>query len=114
MRDYLKEIERIIAYVCNEEQWQEWLDCKVDFSEAKSANTVLSAVTLASVVYRVTKQFYPDYFEIINVEVIAFFNKVITKIDKQGVYNVQQYCTLPQILHYVVATFETEGEEVVI
>ena len=115
MRDHLKEIERIITYVCNEEQRQEWLECKVDFSEAKSAtNAVLSAVTLASVVYRVTKQFYPESFERINWEIITFFDKVITQIDKQGVYNVQQYCTLPQILHYVVAAFETDGEEVVI
>ena len=114
MRDHLKEIERIITYVCNEEQRQEWLECKVDFSEAKSANAVLSAVTLASVVYRVTKQFYPESFERINEEIIAFFYYLITQIDKQGVYNVQQYCTLPQILHYVVAAFETDGEEVVI
>ena len=49
-----------------------------------------------------------------DIKIIAFFDKVITQIDKQGVYNVQQYCTLPQILHYVVAAFETDGEEVVI
>ena len=112
--DHLKGIERIITYVCNEEQRQEWLECKIDFSEAKLANTVLSAVTLASVVYRVTKQFHPESFEKISEEIIAFFDKVITKIDKQGVYNVQQYCTLPQILYYVVAAFETDDQEIVI
>ena len=106
MESFLKDIERIINYVCDDEQKREWLDCHIDFSEAKSANMVLSAVTLASVVYRVTEKYFTDKFQDINESIIAFFDKVITKIDKQGISKVQQYCTLSQILHYVVSAFE--------
>lgn len=108
-----KDVDKILSYICNEKQLQEWLDCEINFSEAKSANAVLSAVTLASVIYRVTEKHFPEHFENISDKIVEFFDKVITKINNQGVATVQQYCTLPQILHYVVAALDTNEAEVV-
>lgn len=102
-----REVEKILAYTCGDDQMQEWLDCEINFSEANSANTVLSAVTLASVMYRVTEQYFPEQFDNISDRIINLFDRVITTINRRGVTIVQQYCTLPQILYYVVEALRT-------
>lgn len=111
---HYKDVEKVLAYVCDDKQMQEWLECDINFSEAKSANAVLSAVTLASVIYRVTGQYFYERFENIGDKIIDLFDKVITKINKQGVAIVQQYCTLPQILYYVVEALRPNEQEMVV
>lgn len=105
--NHYKDVEKIVAYICNDEQIQEWLNCEINFSEAKSANAVLSAVTLASVIYRVTRRHFPNQFDNISDKIVDLFDRVVTTINRQGVAKVQQYCTLPQILYYVVEALRT-------
>ncbi len=113
IKDHTKEIEEIIKYSCDENRRQEWLNCVVDFSKPEKANAVLSAVTLASVLYRVTEEYFSETFSVIRDEIVSFFGKVVNTIDRTGVNAVQQYCTLPQILYYVVAAFESTIKEAV-
>ena len=106
IKDHNEEIGRIIDYVCSDENSATWLNNSVSFRDEESANDTLSATILASVIYRVTKQYFPDKHEEISTDILRFFSDVITLIDTQKVKSVRQYCTIPQILHYVMAAID--------
>lgn len=100
------EIKRILDYVCSDENKDAWLNNQASFSTEEAANDTLSAVIIASVIFRVSKTVFADTYENIGDDIIAFFDQVINVINKQAVSTVRQYCTIPQILHYVLAALE--------
>ena len=99
-------IERIINYIFSEENRLEWLNKIISFETEESANNVLASVILASVVFRVTKLHFPSIYKQYANEIIAFFKSVIDVILNQNVKAVLQYCTVPQILYYVLSALE--------
>lgn len=106
INDHKTEIKRILDYVCSEESKNSWLNNQVNFTTEENANNTLSSVILASVVFRISKKIFPDIYEGLCNEILSFFDNVINVINKQAVNKVRQYCTIPQILHYVLAAFE--------
>lgn len=99
-------IERIINYIFSEENRLEWLNKIISFETEESANNVLASVIIASVVFRVTKLHFPSIYKQYANEIIAFFKSVIDVILNQNVKAVLQYCTVPQILYYVLSALE--------
>ena len=69
-------------------------------------NNILSAIILASVVFRITKKMFTNTYVELCDDILEFFDNVINAINKNAVSKVRQYCTIPQILHYVLAAFE--------
>lgn len=102
------EIERIINYVCSEECRSEWLDHQVSFVTEESANNTLSSVILASVILRITRKYFNEIYEDLHDNIVNLFDSVINLINKQDFGKVRQYCTIPQILHYILTAFEDE------
>lgn len=100
------EIKRIIDYLCSEDNKNYWLNNQVSFETEELANDTLSAVILASVVFRVLMTYFLDSYKDLCVDIVNFFDEVITLINKQNVRTVRQYCTVPQILHYVMTAIE--------
>lgn len=106
IKDHEKDIKKVLEYLLNEDVHERWFPTKIDFSTEESANNVLSAVTLSSVLYRITHTYYKDIFEELVDDIVKFFEKVVNSINKQEVAKVEQYCTIPQILHYVVVALK--------
>lgn len=102
------EIERIINYVCSEENRSEWLDHQASFATEESANCTLSGVILASVILRITRKYFEGIYEDLYDSVVNLFDSVINLINKQDFGKVRQYCTIPQILHYILTALEDE------
>lgn len=95
-------IEKIITYIFNDVNKTEWLNKNVSFETEESANKVLASVILASVVLRITKTYYPSIYKQNVFEILSFLENVIEVILNQNVKAVLQYCTIPQILYYVL------------
>lgn len=106
IQSHEKEIKKILDYLFSNEVVEKLFPSNIDFSTEAAANDVLSAVTLGSVLYRVTRAHYADIFENKSNDIIKFFEKVVNAINKQEVAKVEQYCTIPQILHYVVVALK--------
>lgn len=104
--DRLQEIERIVKYLCFEANKDEWLCYEHDFSSEEAANKALSSIILASTILRITKQYFPDIHEGISEDIMLLFEKIINIISKQKVDVVRQYCTIPQILYYVLVAIQ--------
>ncbi len=98
------EIKSILDYICTNKN--DWLNNQISFETEESANDTLSSVILASVVLRVAKIFFVGAYDELCDEIIEYLDEVITIINKQAVKSVRQYCTIPQILHYVMAAVE--------
>lgn len=99
-------IEKVIRYIFNEENKSEWLNTNISFETEDSANKVLASVILASVSFRVTKTYYKDIYLKHADEIIDFLKRVISVILNQDIKAVLQYCTVPQILYYVLSAIE--------
>ena len=97
------EVEKILRYVI--EKRNEWLSYNVDFSTKESSNIILSAVTLASVIFRIIISHFNENSDFMSVlpDIVVLFDNVVTRIVNQDVINGKQYCTLPQLLYYIVA-----------
>lgn len=106
IHERLQDIERIIKYSCSEANKDEWLCHRHDFSSEEDANKALSSIILASTILRITKDFYPDIYENISDDIMKLFENVINIISKQKVDVVRQYCTIPQILYYVLVAIQ--------
>lgn len=102
------EIERIINYVCSEENRSEWLDHQASFATEELANNTLSGVILASVVLRIAREYFKKTYENLHDNIVNFFENVINLINKQDFGKVRQYCTIPQILHYILTALVDE------
>lgn len=102
----LQEVERIIKYACSENNRDEWLCYKHNFSSEEAANKALSSIILASTISRITKLYYPDIYESISDDIMLLFKNIINIISKQKVDVVRQYCTIPQILYYVLVAIQ--------
>lgn len=100
------EIKKVLDYVCAEENKNLWLGNNIGFSSEETANDTLSSIILASVVFRITRKFFSDIYESICEDILNYLVNVVTIIDKQTTIFVRQYCTIPQILYYVMAAFE--------
>ncbi len=99
-------IKRIINYIFSEENKPEWLKKNISFETEELSNDVLASVILASVVVRITKLHFSEIYNKYVNEIIDFFESVIDVILKQNVKAVLQYCTVPQILYYVLSALE--------
>ena len=106
IKDHESEVERVINYVCSDENRREWLDRQASLETEELANNTLSGVILASVILRMTRKYYNDIFEDIQDSVINLFDSVTNLINKQDYGEVRQYCTIPQILYYILTAFE--------
>lgn len=106
INDHKAEIKRILDYVFLEENKNTWFNNQVSFTTEETANDTLSSVILASVIFRIYKIFFSDVYEKLSDEILSFFDNVVNEISKQAVNSVRQYCTIPQILHYVLLAFE--------
>lgn len=109
IKDHEIEVKRIINYVCSEDAMKEWLDYQSGFATEESANSMLSGVILASVILRITREYFNDIYEVLQDGIVAFFDNVTNLINKQDFGKVRQYCTIPQILHYILTAFEGEN-----
>ena len=101
-----KQIEKIINYIFYEENKVEWLNNNISFENEEIANRILASVILASVVTRITKKHFPLIYQRYADEIVMFFKNVIEFILNQNVKVVLQYCTVPQILYYVLIAME--------
>lgn len=104
--DHKSEIKRILDYVCSEENRNLWLNNQVSFSTEEAANDTLSATILASVVFRISRDHFQDVYDTVRDDIMQYLSDVINVINNQAVGKVRQYCTIPQILHYVLAVLE--------
>ena len=90
----------------SEENKVEWLNNNISFENEEVANRILASVTLASVVIRITKKYFTSTYNEYANEIIIFLKNVIEFILNQNVKAVLQYCTVPQILYYVLIAIE--------
>lgn len=109
--EHKTEIRRILEYLCSEENKNEWLNIQVNFLTEEDANNTLAAVILASVILQISNEYFEDIYKNLYNDILDFFDKVIAAINNQAVAQVRQYCTVPQILHYVLAAIGINTEE---
>lgn len=100
------EVKKVLDYVCNESNIEEWILTNPGFETEETANNTLASVILSSVVARVSKHHYPDVYNKIHTNIFDYLSKVINIISKQDIKSVRQYCTIPQILHYVLTAIK--------
>lgn len=101
------DVEKVMNYVCSSENRSNWLEPSVSFETEESTNNVLAAIILASVVVRVAKMHFPSIYDELCEDVLHFFETVINHLNKKDQKAYRQYCTFPQILHYILAAIET-------
>ena len=104
-REYQKEIEQVINYVCSDVSMDQWLVVP-SFSSEENANSTLSAVVLSSVIYRLTSVLSPQLFAKLQDRILSFYTSVLSLICHQKVDTIRQFCTIPQILHYIMSAIE--------
>ncbi len=102
----IQEVERIIKFCCSEENKDKWLLLGHNFSSEEASNKALSAVILASNILRISKSYFSEVYETIVDEIMQLFENIINTIGKQKVDIVRQYCTIPQILYYVLVAIQ--------
>ena len=100
------EIQKAIKCIFSEQCVGEWLETPPNFSSESDSNTVLSSVCLASVVYRITKMYFPDIHLEHSEKIINYFSDVLKLLGKSEKNEVRQYCTIPQILHYIASAMQ--------
>ena len=103
IKGHEKEVKKIINYVCTDKNKESWINNHVSFSTEENANNTLAGVILSSVILRITGKLFADLYDELCDDIIRFFDTVISVINKQDVTSVRQYCTIPQILHYVLS-----------
>lgn len=108
IKEHEADIKRIINYVCSEESRSEWLTHQVSFATEEAANNTLSGVILASVILRITRKYFNEIYSELQDSIVNLFDNVTNIINKQDFGKARQYCTIPQILHYILTALEDE------
>lgn len=107
LHDYIEKYEsninNIIKYLVDDNCLKEWLN-KPSFNNETQTNDTLASIVLASTLYRIINKYYKaQYSEIIG-KIITFFEQCISILldDKSKRKNFRQYCTIPEILYYIL------------
>jgi hypothetical protein len=101
--NFVSDIKRVFSYLMIEDNLNEWL-IPPSFSTGASSNQSLASVILASVVMRYAKNGIVNVDDDIINRIEEMFQCVLREIKKGNQENVQQYCTVPQILYYIVTS----------
>lgn len=104
----VSEFKLIVDYVCSEISMNEWLSMDVNFYSEESSNKLLSSVVLASTVYKVTRDYFSNVFFKIQNRIINYFSYVIKLLNSNPIEKVRQYCTVPQILFYILSACKAD------
>ncbi|MBE7093858.1 MAG: toll/interleukin-1 receptor domain-containing protein [Clostridiales bacterium] len=103
--EYNREIRTIFKYLFNEEIKSKWLRCE-GFDSANNSNNTLSNIILASVCFRIIKQNIVEGYKKEFVEILDLFQECYLALSKATQDNVQQQCTLPQCLYYILVAIK--------
>ena len=89
---------------CLKKRKSEWLMENIDFFSEENTNDILASVLMTSVLLRITKTYYVEVFNELQGELYSYLQNVFEAVKKKK-YEIkgQQYCTLPQILHYILS-----------
>lgn len=101
INDYIKDVKKIINFLFLEENIREWL-VTPSFIDEISSNRTLSSVILSSVVYRLMSNGVIETDENIKNLIEGLFLTISTEILRINNERVQQYCTIPQIIYYII------------
>ncbi len=101
-QSYIVRINDVMSYLFKDGIVNEWLPKTIDFSTENSTNTLLAQVVLCSVLYRYIK--LPEWkkYEKYCKEIGDFFISCMSELSKESSVIVRQFCTIPQILLYIV------------
>lgn len=98
---YESEITNIINNLLLEENISKWLT-KPSFNDEKNSNQTLASVILASVIYRLINDNVIQKKDKIQKSIEELFENISTELQKIDEEKVQQYCTIPQIIYYII------------
>ena len=101
------EVKRVFDYIFKPENKSEWLKC-YGFDTATNSNNTLSNVILASVVFRIIKRGHIPEHQTEFVEILSFFEQCFEALKSTNNNQVQQQCTLPQCLYYILVAVMEE------
>lgn len=99
--EYKSEITNVINYLFLEENLNRWL-VKPAFNNEKDSNQTLASVILASVIYRLMNSNKIKNNNKIKELIEKLFENISTELQKIDEEKVQQYCTIPQIIYYII------------
>lgn len=95
-------IDNVISYLTQKSIFEEWISGLEGFDTEDKANSSLATVILASVLYRVLRKHYNEEFQNYRNRLLNLFDEAVNMISSKGKKACQQYCTIPQVLYYVV------------
>lgn len=98
---YKDEVTNIINNLLLEENTCKWL-IKPSFNNERNSNQTLASVILASVIYRLFNNNIIQKNCKIKKSIVELFENISTELQKINEEKVQQYCTIPQIIYYII------------
>lgn len=99
---FIEPIDSVIKYLFTSDVMMEWMPNDIDFSTEESTNKLLAQIVLSSVLYRYLKFEKWKDFSHHRKEIGNFFIKCINTLTSTDKISVRQFCTMPQILLYIV------------
>ena len=100
-----RNLYRVIDYIIDNET--QWLKTPPSFATAVESNETLSAVTLISVLLRITsRQRWHSRVSIPRLKYLQYLDQVVQETANISILNIRQFCTIPQILYYTAAVFK--------
>lgn len=101
INDYDEELRKTINFLFLDQNVREWI-VTPNFADEISSNKTLASVILSSVIYRLMKSNVIETDEHIKNLIEHMFTTISTEIQRINNEKVQQYCTLPQIIYYII------------
>jgi nucleoside phosphorylase len=103
--DYVKQnvskIRKVLNYVI--ENQNEWMIDPPNFSGEQESNDTLASIVMVSILLKTIKNnFNYEEFSINPVDYIHYFDNCIDALNKVFSPAARQFCTVPQILYYIV------------
>ena len=105
--EYFNDIQKIFKYIFDPQNKNDWLKC-YGFDSPNNSNMTLSNVILASVVFRIIKRGLVTCHQTDFVEILSFFEECFNTLILAENNAVQQQCTLPQCLYYILVAIMEE------
>ena len=104
---YTNEIRKIFSFIFSEENVSLWLNSP-NFDCENNSNQTLASIILSSVCFRIIKKELLDGYKSEYVKILSYFEECLDALSKITKDNVQQQCTIPQCLYYILVALKED------
>ncbi|MBR3837768.1 MAG: toll/interleukin-1 receptor domain-containing protein [Clostridia bacterium] len=105
--EYITEIRQIFSHIFAKENISHWLSI-ANFSCEYDSNQTLASIILASVSFRIIKKGIVEGYKSEYVRILSYFEDCLEALFESEQDNVQQQCTIPQCLYYILVAIKEE------